>query len=78
MAYAQSKTIDIDSIPVIDTGPLHSGNSEAVRSVVSEIRQDAEKGIFFYIRSLWIPKVVIEEAYRATKGFLSHPKERED
>jgi len=64
MAYAQSKTIDIDSIPVIDTGPLHSGNSEAVQSV--------------YIRNHGIPKDVIEQAYRATQGFFSRPKEWKD
>ena len=70
MAYAQSKTIDIDSIPVIDTGPLHSGNSKAVRSVVSEIRQAAEKVGFFYIRNHGIPKDVIEQAFRAAQGFV--------
>ena len=78
MAYAQSKTIDIESIPVIDTGPLHSGNSEAVRSVVSEIRQAAEKIGFFYIRNHGIPKDVIEQAYRAAQGFFSRPKEWKD
>ncbi len=78
MAYAESKTIDIDSIPVIDTGPLHSGNSEAVRSVVSGIRQAAEKVGFFYIRNHGIPKDVIEQAYRAAQGFFSRPKEWKD
>ena len=63
---------------MIDTGPLHSGNSEAVQSVVSGIRQAAEKVGFFYIRNHGIPKDVIEQAYRATQGFFSRPKEWKD
>ena len=40
MSYAASKTIDIYSITVIDTGPLQSGNSEALAAKFSKQASD--------------------------------------
>ncbi len=78
MAYAQSKTIAVDEIPVIDAAPLHSGNLEATQGVAQEIRQAAEQVGFFYIRNHGISETVIERAYHAAQKFFSRPKEWKD
>ena len=43
MAYAQSKTISVEKIPVIDVAPLRFGTMEAAQTVALEIRQAAEE-----------------------------------
>ena len=78
MAYAHSKNIEVDQIPVIDVAPLHSGTTEAVCSVAIEIRRAAEKVGFFYIRNHGISESVIEQAYLAAGGFFSRPREWKD
>ena len=74
MAYAQSKTIAVEKIPVIDTAPLRFGTSEAAQAVALKIRQAAEEVGFFYICNHGISEAVIEQAYRAAQGFFSRPK----
>ena len=78
MAYAHSKNIEVNQIPVIDVAPLHSGTTEAVRSVAIEIRWAAEEVGFFYIRNHGISESVIEQAYLAAVGFFSRPREWKD
>jgi isopenicillin N synthase-like dioxygenase len=78
MAYAQSKTISVEKIPVIDVAPLRFGTMEAAQTVALEIRQAAEEVGFFYIRNHGIPEAVIEQAYRAAQVFFSRPKEWKD
>jgi isopenicillin N synthase-like dioxygenase len=78
MAYAQSKTISVEKIPVIDVAPLRFGTMETAQTVALEIRQAAEEVGFFYIRNHGIPEAVIEQAYRAVQVFFSHPKEWKD
>ena len=78
MAYAQSKTISVEKIPVIDVAPLRFGTMETAQTVALEIRQAAEEVGFFYIRNHGIPEAVIEQAYRAAQVFFSRPKEWKD
>jgi len=78
MAYAHSKNIEVNQIPVIDVAPLHSGTTEAARAVALEIRQAAEEVGFFYIRNHGIPESVIEQAYLAAQCFFSRPREWKD
>ena len=67
MAYAQSKTIAIEGIPVIDTAPLRFGTSEEAQAVALKIRQAAEAVGFFYICNHGISEAVIEQASRSTQ-----------
>jgi isopenicillin N synthase-like dioxygenase len=78
MAYAESKTIEVDKIPVIDVSKLRSGTPETAHAVALEIRQAAEEVGFFYILNHGIPEAVIKQAYYVAKEFFNLPKERKD
>jgi isopenicillin N synthase-like dioxygenase len=78
MAYAESKTIDVDKIPVIDVSKLRSGTLEKAHAVALEIRHAAEEVGFFYIHNHGIPEAVIKQAYYAAKDFFNLPKELKD
>ena len=78
MAYAESETINIDKIPVIDVSKLRSGTPETAHAVALEIRQAAEEVGFFYIHKHGIPEAVINQAYYAAKEFFKLPKELKD
>ena len=78
MAYAQTKTIAVEKIPVIDASPLSFGTSEAAQAVALKIRQAAEEVGFFYICNHGISEAIIKQAYRAAQGFFSRPKKWKD
>jgi isopenicillin N synthase-like dioxygenase len=78
MAYAESKTIDVDKIPVIDVSKLRSGTLEKAHAVALEIRHAAEEVGFFYIHNHGIPEPMIKQAYYAAKDFFNLPKELKD
>ena len=78
MAYAESKTIEVDKIPVIDVSKLRSGTSETAHAVALKIRQAAEEVGFFYITNHGIADAVIKQAYSAAKDFFSLPKKLKD
>ena len=78
MAYPQSKTIEIDKIPVIDVAQLRTGTFKKARTVALEIRQAAEEVGFFYIRNHGIAEGVIKQAYAASKMFFNLPEELKD
>ena len=78
MAYAESKTIEVDKIPVIDVSKLRSGTLEKAHAVALEIRHAAEEVGFFYIHNHGIPEAVIKQAYYAAKDFFNLPKELKD
>ena len=78
MAYAESKTIDVDKIPVIDVSKLRSGTLEKAQAVALEIRHAAEEVGFFYIHNHGIPEPMIKQAYYAAKDFFNLPKELKD
>jgi isopenicillin N synthase-like dioxygenase len=78
MAYAESKTIDVDKIPVIDVSKLRSGTLEKAHAVALDIRHAAEEVGFFYIHNHGIPEPMIKQAYYAAKDFFNLPKELKD
>ena len=78
MAYAESKTIDVDKIPVIDVSKLRSGTLGKAHAVALEIRHAAEEVGFFYIHNHGIPEPMIKQAYYAAKDFFNLPKELKD
>jgi len=78
MAYAESKTIQVDTIPVIDVSKLRSGTLKTANAVALEIRQAAEEVGFFYIHNHGIPEPMIKQAYYAAKDFFNLPKELKD
>ena len=49
MSYAQAKKIAVETIPVIDAGPLRSGTLADAKQVAIEIRQAAQEVGFFYL-----------------------------
>ena len=56
MAYAISKTISVDKIPIIDVTPLRYKSLKATKGVALEIRKATEQAGFFYIRNHGISK----------------------
>ena len=62
MAYAQSKTISVEKIPVIDVAPLRFGTMEKAQTDAVDIRQAAEAVGILYIRNNGIPEAVIEQS----------------
>ena len=75
MGYAESKTIAVEEIPVIDFGGFLKGTPEESMQVAQEIRKAAEEVGFFYIRNHGIPESVITEAHRASQSFFSQPQD---
>ena len=56
MAYAISKTISVDEIPIIDVTPLRYKSLKATKGVALEIRKATDQVCFFYIRNHGISK----------------------
>ena len=56
MAYAISKTISVDKIPIIDVTPLRYKSLKATKGVALEIRKATDQVGFFYIRNHGISK----------------------
>ncbi len=75
MGYAESKTIAVEEIPVIDFGGFLGGTPEESMQVAREIRKAAEEVGFFYIRNHGIPESVITEAHRASQSFFSQSED---
>ena len=59
MSYAQAKKIAVETIPVIDAGPLRSGTLADAKQVAMEIRQAAQEVGFFYLSNHGISSKVI-------------------
>ena len=75
MGYAESKTIAVEEIPVIDFGGFLKGTPEESMQVAQEIRKAAEEVGFFYIRNHGIPESVITQAHRASQSFFSQSQD---
>ena len=75
MSYAQAKKIAVETIPVIDAGPLRSGTLADAKQVAMEIRQAAQEVGFFYLCNHGISPEVIMQAYNASKSFFTKPME---
>ena len=73
MSYAKAKKIAVETIPVIDAGPLRSGTLADAKQVAKEIRQAAQEVGFFYLCNHGISPEVIMQAYNASKSFFTKP-----
>ena len=73
MGYAESKTIAVEEIPVIDFSGFLKGKEKDSYFVAQQIREAAEGVGFFYIRNHGISEDVINRAYQAAKSFFSQP-----
>ena len=75
MSYAQAKKIAVETIPVIDAGPLRSGTLAGAKQVAKEMRKAAQEVGFFYLSNHGISPKVIMQAYNTSKIFFSKPIE---
>lgn len=75
MAYAAAKTIDVSEIPVIDIGPLTSGDAHGAAAVVAALHHAATTIGFLYVRNHGIPEATIEAAQAAARAFFALPLE---
>jgi isopenicillin N synthase-like dioxygenase len=74
LAYAQAKHIDVNSIPVIDVGPLMADDPEGLARVAREIRAASEAIGFFYIRNHGVDAALIERVFAASRAFFALPE----
>jgi isopenicillin N synthase-like dioxygenase len=75
MGYAQARTIDFDTIPVIDMAPLSSGGRAQALGVAIDVRRAATDVGFFYVRNHGVPEDVIARAQHAAAAFFALPDE---
>lgn len=69
-----ARDIAVEDIPVIDVGPLRSGDSNAILSVGRAMRQASETVGFFYVRDHGIPQDLIDRAFATSKAFFMAPE----
>ena len=68
MSYACAKDIAVESIPIIDVGPLATGGIDAV---AREMRAAAESVGFFYVRNHGIPADLIARTEAIARRFFA-------
>lgn len=64
-----------DVLPVIDLGPLRSGDHRDVRRAADAMGEAAREVGFFYVANHGIPLSLIESAYGAAEEFFAQPDE---
>lgn len=72
MSYAQARTIDVQSIPVIDL----AGLATDVRPVGAAMLHAAETTGFFYVRNHGIPLSLIDGVLDVSARFFAEPMDR--
>jgi isopenicillin N synthase-like dioxygenase len=73
MIYAESKTIDVSEIPVIDMAPAVDGTPGGERRVAAEFRRAATEVGFFYVKNHGVPWHLVENARAAARAFFALP-----
>jgi isopenicillin N synthase-like dioxygenase len=76
MNYAESKSIDVSQIPVIDMGPALDDSPEGERRVAAEFRRAATEVGFFYVKNHGVPWHLAERARAAARRFFALPLDR--
>ena len=76
MIYAESKTIDLSQIPVIDMATALDGSPEGERRVATEFLRAATEVGFFYVKNHGVPWHLVEQAREAARGFFALPLEK--
>lgn len=73
MAYAAARSIDPDTIPVIDVSPLLADDDSGLRRVASQLRQAAETTGFFYIANHGVSQERLDDLYATGRRFFDYP-----
>jgi isopenicillin N synthase-like dioxygenase len=76
MIYAESKTIALSQIPVIDMATALDGSPEGERRVATEFLRAATEVGFFYVKNHGVPWHLVEQAREAARGFFALPLEK--
>lgn len=76
MAYASAKIIAASDIPVIDIGPLRSGQD--IEGVGQQLLAAIKSVGFFYVSNHGVPESVITTARAAARRFFACPLERKN
>ena len=71
----KARTIDFDSIPVIDMAPFLEGSDDARRKVANDIGRACREIGFFYVVNHAIAQADIDELFRQTRRFFDQPLE---
>lgn len=70
-----ARTIDPDSIPVIDIARLVAGDAAAIPQIAAEMLVAAEATGFFYVRNHGVPQPLIDGVFDVARTFFSAPHE---
>ena len=76
MVYATAIQIDASEIPIIDIGPLRSGQD--IAGVGQQLLAASQSVGFFYVRNHGVPQTVIDTARAAARRFFACPMERKN
>ncbi len=74
MAHAPAKTVDTDTIPVIDIARLSDGSAGGLAAVAAEMLAAAENTGFFYVRGHGIDQALIDGVFAAAGQFYAAPE----
>jgi len=72
MAYAAARSIDPDTIPVIDVSPLLADDDSGLGQVASQLRAAAETIGFFYIAYHGVSQERLDDLYATGRRFFDH------
>ena len=76
MNYATATSIDASEIPIIDIGPLRSGQD--IEGVGRQLLEASQSVGFFYVSNHGVPEAVIDTARAAARRFFACPVERKN
>lgn len=68
-----ARSIDPDTIPVIDIARLTTGDAAGTAAVASEMLQAARATGFFYVRGHGVPQTLIDQVFAAAAAFFHAP-----
>lgn len=71
--YADAKTVDLDSIPVIDLADLVADRPGAIETVAQQIVDASQRIGFFYVKNHGIAQAVIDGASAAMRDYFALP-----
>lgn len=65
----------MSTIPVIDFGPFHYGDTAARAAVAAKIHDAAQNVGFMYLQNEGIPGDLVERAFKRSREFFANPEE---
>lgn len=76
--YARAKTIDFESIPVIDIGPLRAKATDGAQRVAHQLYDAATQIGFFYVTNHGVAEELIRAAHQVAARFFALPNEQKE